>query len=104
MSKILTGTVFLMIFGWFVFVNNIDYGIAPKGITKGWPMISYHSHYEIDREYPKALALNWGLALVVSVVGTVGAGTVYRIVVSRLSQSNKQEAEDGSYDGRKRPN
>jgi hypothetical protein len=95
MSKILTVTVFLMIFGWFVFVNNIDYGIAPRGITKGWPMMSYHSYYEIDREYPKALAVNWGLALVVSVVGTVGAGTVYRIVVSRLSQSNKKEAEQG---------
>ena len=35
MSKILTGTVFLMIFGLFVFINSIEYGIAPKGTAKG---------------------------------------------------------------------
>lgn len=95
MLKILTGTVFLMVFGWFVCVNDINYGAAPEEITKGWPMTAYHSSWIcVDHEYPKALAVNWGLALVVSVAGTVGARTVYRIVVPRLSRLNKQAEQE----------
>lgn len=91
-----------MITGWFVFVNNINYGAAPEEITKGWPMKSCHSRCMCaGREYPKALAVNWGLALVVSVVGCVGARKVYRIAVSRLSRLNIQAEHAGASDSDK---
>lgn len=79
-----------MIFGWFVFMNNIEYGIAPKGTAKGWPMMSSRAYYEIGGVSPRALAVNWGLALVVSVVGAVGARTIYRIGMSRLFGLKKE--------------
>lgn len=74
-----------MIFGWFVFMNSIEHGIAGGWTAKGWPMMSSRAFYELGGVYPRAQALNWGLALVVSVVGAATARTVYRIGVSRLS-------------------
>jgi hypothetical protein len=104
MSKILTGTVFLMIFGWFVFVNRIEYGIAGGWTAKGWPMMYSCTFYELGGVSPRALAVNWGLALVVSVVGAATARTVYMIVVSRLSGLKKNAEQFGRGDGDKPPN
>lgn len=104
MSKILTGTVFLMIFGWFVFMNSIEHGIARGWTTKGWPMISSRAFGELGGENPRAQALNWGLALVVSVIGAATARTVYRIVVSRLSGLKNTAEHAGRVDGDRPPN
>ena len=44
-------------------------------------MMSSRAYYELGGVYPRALAVNWSLALVVSTVGAAGARTVYMFVV-----------------------